>query len=655
MACCTLTTELINKFPERLRGCEAREVICEYHSTMSAKALDRNLLALREGICRIMVCTDAVGMGLDVPDIERVVQWRVPQWMTLASWWQRAGRAARDPEYSGVAIIYYEPSLIVPEDSPFCGTPDNPEHLEAVTTAISPEGDAVNETQDSARDSDRPGKKRKGELPCEGQLLWFLNTRGCLREVAMLYLGSESEPRPAFDDRACGAPCCCRCYKASEVDPEQFEGIPVRKCTPFAGVSEQPQAETQPALADDVAPHNQEEIADSQDPHKANRKSPARTRLAVRLSLEVWRYRIMSAHAEFDRKLRPKHILPDSAITKLEAKCFDITNGADVVSAISGPKRDIVKHTRISEYTDGLARLIAHVVKTSDAPMPPHRARSGPHLAGPPKPLYSEQDIQTAEDSKVKQMMNDANLELRNLDLVAANAKETARLQRASTYEQRRLTFAGSQRSVISATESVGGSVISETESVGASVISNAFSQASQRTDRDLMPPPPIPIRRGRGRPRGSKNKAKGRPSHPPSESSMSSGDGSESVTPGSGQPPPKRRLLPQDADSDDIEDIDPREATPVKRGRGRPKGSRNKPKTQDASPLTSHGPSTAPSQPVPPQFQPQVGIAASPDPVRHDQAAASSESATPLKRKRGRPKGSKNKPKAQSPSPHPQ
>jgi superfamily II DNA helicase RecQ len=86
MACCTLTTELINKFPDNVRGL-AEEIVCEYHSTMSQKALERNLQALRDGICRIMVCTDAVGMGLDVPDIERVVQWRVPGWLTVSGWW----------------------------------------------------------------------------------------------------------------------------------------------------------------------------------------------------------------------------------------------------------------------------------------------------------------------------------------------------------------------------------------------------------------------------------------------------------------------------------------------------------------------------------------------------------------------------------------
>jgi superfamily II DNA/RNA helicase len=83
MACCTVTTELINKFPNNIRRL-AQEIVCGYHSTMIQKALDRNLQALRNGTCRIVVCTDAVGMGLDGPDIERVVQWWVPGWLTVS-------------------------------------------------------------------------------------------------------------------------------------------------------------------------------------------------------------------------------------------------------------------------------------------------------------------------------------------------------------------------------------------------------------------------------------------------------------------------------------------------------------------------------------------------------------------------------------------
>jgi ATP-dependent helicase YprA (DUF1998 family) len=234
MACCTLKTELINKFPDAVRGL-AQGIVCEYHRTMSQKALNRNLRALRDGTCRIMVCTDAVGMGLDVPDIERVVQWRVPGWLTVCGWWQRAGRAARHPDAAGAAIVYYEPNCQVKWDSPFCGMPDSEDDRELVYSAIKEHAGDDDEDEEEATTTASGKRRKKGSLPCEGELLWYLNTRGCLREVAMHYLGSKPEPRPAFNEIERGAPCCCRCYKKSKTSPDLFQGIPVRKCTPYVG------------------------------------------------------------------------------------------------------------------------------------------------------------------------------------------------------------------------------------------------------------------------------------------------------------------------------------------------------------------------------------------------------------------------------------
>ena len=60
--------------------------------------------------CRIVVATDAFGMGIDIPDIARVILFRSPR--TLSSAIQRIGRAARNPELSGQAIIYVDKSEI---------------------------------------------------------------------------------------------------------------------------------------------------------------------------------------------------------------------------------------------------------------------------------------------------------------------------------------------------------------------------------------------------------------------------------------------------------------------------------------------------------------------------------------------------------------
>ncbi|CDO76692.1 hypothetical protein BN946_scf184975.g1 [Trametes cinnabarina] len=50
-----------------------------------------------------LFCTDAFGMGVDIPDIEIVIQWRPT--CDLNTLWQRFGRAARDPSKEALAVL----------------------------------------------------------------------------------------------------------------------------------------------------------------------------------------------------------------------------------------------------------------------------------------------------------------------------------------------------------------------------------------------------------------------------------------------------------------------------------------------------------------------------------------------------------------------
>ncbi|EJD33789.1 hypothetical protein AURDEDRAFT_131504 [Auricularia subglabra TFB-10046 SS5] len=57
---------------------------------------------------KLQVCTDAAGMGCNVPNIEVVVQWKLPE--KLSMFVQRAGRSARRKGTSGLAALLAEPS-----------------------------------------------------------------------------------------------------------------------------------------------------------------------------------------------------------------------------------------------------------------------------------------------------------------------------------------------------------------------------------------------------------------------------------------------------------------------------------------------------------------------------------------------------------------
>ncbi|KAJ6579905.1 P-loop containing nucleoside triphosphate hydrolase protein, partial [Mycena sp. CBHHK59/15] len=81
-----------------------KSAIAFYHAkigTARKRELER---MLRDGEVRILCCTDAVGMGCDMRNIQRVVLWKLPpSFCALA---QRSGRAVRDFDALGEAILF---------------------------------------------------------------------------------------------------------------------------------------------------------------------------------------------------------------------------------------------------------------------------------------------------------------------------------------------------------------------------------------------------------------------------------------------------------------------------------------------------------------------------------------------------------------------
>ncbi|KAI0041673.1 P-loop containing nucleoside triphosphate hydrolase protein, partial [Auriscalpium vulgare] len=83
-------------------------LIRPYNAAMSQKYRKDVMRLFHAGIIRVLVCTDAAGMGCNIADIDVVVQWKMPP--TLSAWVQRAGRAARGPGRQGLAVMLVERS-----------------------------------------------------------------------------------------------------------------------------------------------------------------------------------------------------------------------------------------------------------------------------------------------------------------------------------------------------------------------------------------------------------------------------------------------------------------------------------------------------------------------------------------------------------------
>ncbi|KZV84819.1 P-loop containing nucleoside triphosphate hydrolase protein, partial [Exidia glandulosa HHB12029] len=109
-----IVDHLRNKLPPDLRELG---VVRPFNASLSHHYRKNALQHFRAGNIRIMVCTDAAGMGCNIPNIEVVVQWKLPE--KLSMFVQRAGRAARRRGMKGLAVLLVEPSAYteLPQDT----------------------------------------------------------------------------------------------------------------------------------------------------------------------------------------------------------------------------------------------------------------------------------------------------------------------------------------------------------------------------------------------------------------------------------------------------------------------------------------------------------------------------------------------------------
>lgn len=76
-----------------------------YHAGLTAAERDRRQQAWINNQIRVMVCTNAFGMGIDKPDVRLVVHTELPD--NLEAYFQEAGRAGRDEKAAWCYLIYH--------------------------------------------------------------------------------------------------------------------------------------------------------------------------------------------------------------------------------------------------------------------------------------------------------------------------------------------------------------------------------------------------------------------------------------------------------------------------------------------------------------------------------------------------------------------
>ncbi|KAI0350269.1 P-loop containing nucleoside triphosphate hydrolase protein [Trametes cingulata] len=95
---------LLQQLPTYLRS-----YIDFLHAFRRRRGRQRVMNKFTNGDVKILVATEAAGMGADIPDIERVIQFGAPS--SLSVWMQRAGRAGRSKEIAATAILLVEKSV----------------------------------------------------------------------------------------------------------------------------------------------------------------------------------------------------------------------------------------------------------------------------------------------------------------------------------------------------------------------------------------------------------------------------------------------------------------------------------------------------------------------------------------------------------------
>lgn len=78
-----------------------------YHAGLSDEIRDKKQLSWTNGETRVIVATNAFGMGIDKPDVRFVIHWDIPD--AIENYFQESGRAGRDGK-SASAVLLFSPA-----------------------------------------------------------------------------------------------------------------------------------------------------------------------------------------------------------------------------------------------------------------------------------------------------------------------------------------------------------------------------------------------------------------------------------------------------------------------------------------------------------------------------------------------------------------
>ena len=422
--CCNLTTQLLLLLPEWMRagGPDSNApgflIIREYHADISTCGRARNMESFRSGLTRLLIATDAVGMGVDIPDVHRVIQWKIPTFLSICGLYQRFGRAGRNGDLA-IAVAYYEPSL---------------RHRGDLEADIEKPEDCVVLRSDylvldvEARKSDESstaGNRRPTGQKHEQYVLWGLNTTGCCRKVFLEYIGSKSVPS------VYGPHICCDRHAAKAgVLAENVRSFPIAQSVGYLNLPA-PDASTPEPTGETPEPTARTQ---TQRMTQVEVETGKRVKIALQFGLYVYRQHLNEHCPPGTQDIyRANWILPNEWIDLIVKGCQKINSAEDVTEVLSVWKFNRVKHSMLA-IGDGLEHLCAFITLTKETAGPPEippREYGQPYTMTQPKPMYAAEYV-AIQSPKCARLMETANEKLAEFDTASHNKRESARGKKAA-------------------------------------------------------------------------------------------------------------------------------------------------------------------------------------------------------------------------------
>jgi hypothetical protein len=217
--------------PEHLQS-HGKDIIGAYHGRLDTPTKVKHFQSLFNGMGRIVVCTDAFGLGVDVRDIQRVVLWDIDSSLYIDTLSQRTGRAGRDQSLKALAVAFASPTNL--KDPPATTQPTIPiQDIDPFTVAVTVENKALIQSLKpfmSSMPRIIKGDQRKPTASgLHPSVRWTLKTDGC-RQGPSLICFDEEDPYLKV-----GTLDCDNCYVEYLIrnnrinEPPVIFGIPLRR------------------------------------------------------------------------------------------------------------------------------------------------------------------------------------------------------------------------------------------------------------------------------------------------------------------------------------------------------------------------------------------------------------------------------------------